>query len=295
MPSLSDSSRSSLMPSSFFSRLVHLVGNLGDDDRLAAVVGHFDIGLGADADAATAGAVAGDDAGGTVDDAGGREVRAGDVLHQPVHVDRRVVDQRDAGIDALGQVVRRDVGGHAHRDAGRAVDQQVREARRQDRRLQLLLVVVGLEIDGFLVDVGQHLVADPRQARFGVTHRRRAVAIDRTEVALAVDLHVAQRERLRHAHQRVVDRAVAVRVVFADDVTDDTRRLVIRLVGVRAKLLHRVEDAAMDRLEAVAGVGERAPHDHAHGVIEVALAHLVFQVDLDDFLGGFCHSDSVFW
>ena len=48
-----------------------------------------------------------------------------------------MVDQRDDGVDDLAQVVRRDVGRHADRDAGGAVDQQVREARRQDGRLLL--------------------------------------------------------------------------------------------------------------------------------------------------------------
>ena len=50
----------------------------------------------------------------------------------------------------------------------------------------------------------------------GVAHRPRRVAVDRAEVALAVDQQVAQREVLRHAHERVVDRRVAVRVVLAD-------------------------------------------------------------------------------
>jgi hypothetical protein len=36
-----------------------------------------------------------------------------------------VAQQVQAGVDHLVEVVRRDVGGHAHRDAGRAVDQQV--------------------------------------------------------------------------------------------------------------------------------------------------------------------------
>ncbi|MCW0466481.1 hypothetical protein NB705_003554 [Xanthomonas sacchari] len=274
-------------------RLVDLVRDLGDHDRFAAVVLDLDLGLGAHAHAAAAGAIAGDDAGGAVDDAGSREIRAGDVLHQPVDVDLRIVDQRQAGVDRLGQVVRRDVGGHAHRDAGRAVDQQAREARRHHRRFLFLFVVVGLEIDGFLVDVGHHLVREPRHARLGVTHRRRGIAVDRTEVTLPVHHQVTQRERLRHAHQGVVHRLVAVRMVLTDDVADDTRRLVVGLVAVRAQLVHREQHAAMHRLEAVARIREGTPHDHAHGVIEVALAHLVFQVDLDDFLGGFCHSGSV--
>src|SRR5690606_31403937 len=103
-------------------RLVHLVRDLGDDDRLAAVVGHLDLGAGADAHAAAAGAVGQLDAADAVDDAGGGEVRAGDVLHQRVDVQLRVVDQRQQAVHHLGEVVRRDVGGHAHGDAGRTVD-----------------------------------------------------------------------------------------------------------------------------------------------------------------------------
>src|SRR5690606_35231892 len=133
--------------------LVHLVGDLGDDDRFTAIVRNLDLGTRAHAHAAAAGPVRGLDASGAVDDAGGREIRARQVLHQPIDVDLRVVDHRDGRVHHLAQVVRRDVGGHAHRDAGGAVDQQGRHPGRHDRGFELLLVVVGLEIDGFLVDV----------------------------------------------------------------------------------------------------------------------------------------------
>ena len=63
-------------------------------------------------------------------------------LHQLVDVERRVVDQRDRRVDHLAEIVRRDVGRHADGDAAGAVDQQVREARRQDHRLLLGAVVV---------------------------------------------------------------------------------------------------------------------------------------------------------
>jgi hypothetical protein len=58
--------------------------------------------------------------------------------------------------------------------------------------LFLRTVVVRPEIDSFLVDIGQHFMGDLRQADFGVTHRRGVVAVHRTEVALAIDQHVAQ-------------------------------------------------------------------------------------------------------
>ena len=46
-----------------------------------------------------------------------------------------VVDAGADTVDHLAKVVRRDVGRHAHRNAGAAVDQQVRERRRQNHRL----------------------------------------------------------------------------------------------------------------------------------------------------------------
>ena len=46
-----------------------------------------------------------------------------------------------------------------------------------------------------------------------------------------------------------------------------------------AHLPHRVEHAAMRRLEPVAHVRQRSPDDHAHRVIQVRALHLVFDVD----------------
>ena len=180
-----------------------------------------------------------------------------------------------AGVDRLGQVVRRDVGGHADRDAGRAVDEQVREPRRQHRRLALPAVVVGHEVDGVGVDVAQELDGQLVEPALGVAHRGRAVAVLVAEVALPVDERVAQREPLRHANQGVVGRGVAVRVVLAEHVADDARALRVRPAGLEAALVHREEHPAVHRLQAVADVGQRPGHDHAHGVVEVARAHLL--------------------
>ena len=66
-------------------------------------------------------------------------------------------------------------------------------------------------------------IAIAHEARFGVAVRRRRIAVDRAEVPLAVDERIAQREILHHAHERVVDRRVAVRVVLAEHVADDRR------------------------------------------------------------------------
>ena len=125
-------------------------------------------------------------------------------------------------------------------------------------RLLRAAVVVGREVDGLLVDVAHHLHRERRQPALGVAHGGRAVVARRAEVALAVDQRVAQRPRLGEPHQRVVDRGVAVRVVLAHHVTDDAGALREAAVGPVAAVVHRVEHAAVHRLEAVAHVGQRA-------------------------------------
>jgi hypothetical protein len=152
-----------------------------------------------------------------------------------------------------------------------------------------IAVVVRHEIDGFLVDVSQQFVRHAAHAHFGVAHRRRRVAIDRAEIALAVDQHVAHREGLRHAHHRVVHCAVAVWMVLADHIADHTGRLLVGLVVVVAQFAHREQHTPVHWLQTVAGIRQRTPHNHAHGVIEVRLAHLVFEIYRQDFAGDFGH------
>ena len=198
-------------------------------------------------------------------------------LRQPLDVDRRVVDVGDRRVDHLAQVVRRDVRRHADGDPRRAVDEQVREARREDRRLLLAPVVVRHEVDGVHVEVAQHLHRQAVEAGLGVAHRGGRVVVDRAEVALPVDERVAHREVLRQAHERVVDRRVAVRVVVAHHLADDPRALRVAPRRPEAELAHPEEDAAVDRLEAVAHVRQGAADDHRHRVVEVGGAHLVLE------------------
>ena len=217
------------------------------------------------------------------DQRAGREVGALDdrqqVLEQLLASDLGVVEVvLRAGRD-LAQVVRRDLRGHADRDAGRAVDEQVGEAARQHGRLQRLAVVVRDEVDGVLLDVAHHLHRDRGHPALGVSRGGGAVVAAGAEVALAVDERVAQRPVLHEAHEGVVDRRVAVRVVVAHDVADDARALVVAAVGAVAAVVHRVDDAAVHRLEAVAHVGQGAADDDRHGVLDVAALHLGVEVD----------------
>jgi len=62
-------------------------------------------------------------------------------------------------------------------------------------------------------------------------------------------------------------------------VADDLGGLGVLLVELEAHLLHAVEDAAVDGLEAVADVGQGAADDDGHRVVEIRPAHLVFNID----------------
>ena len=212
-----------------------------------------------------------------------REVGAGNDLEQLaeqlLRPGVRVLERPGNTPGHFAKVVRWDAGGHADRDALRAVDEQVRDAGGQDDRLDRVPGVVRDEVDGLLVDVPQHLHGERLQPAFGVAVRRRRVIAGRAEVALWIDQRVAQRPRLGHPHERVVERRVAVRVVVAHHVADHAAALDEVAVGAEARVVHPVEDLAVHRLEAVANVGQRSPDDDRHGVVDVAALHLRLDVD----------------
>ncbi len=93
-----------------------------------------------------------------------------------------VLERPTGALGDLAQVVGRDVGGHADRDAGGPVDQQVGVARRQDDRLLRATVVVGLEVDGLLVDVADHLQGEraPSGTRCSASQPRSRCPVSRS-------------------------------------------------------------------------------------------------------------------
>ena len=261
---------------------VDLVGQLGDD-QADSPLQLLDLDDRAHDDRAAAGAVGLLDAPAAHDERAGREVRAPDhpqqLLEQLLAGGVGVLQVPLGARGDLAQVVRRDLGGHADRDARRAVDQQVREPAGQHLRLLGLAVVVVLEVDGLLVDVADHLHGQGGHPALGVPGRGRRVVARRAEVALAVDERVAQRPVLHQPHQGVVDRRVAVRVVLPHDVADDPRALVEAAVRPVAPVVHRVQHPPVHRLEPVAHVRQRPADDDRHGVVDVRPAHLGVEVD----------------
>ena len=262
--------------------LVHLVRQLRHDDARLAVRERLDAGIRAHLDDASARRIGAPDTLAAEDEARRREIRALDDLHEILDRRLRMVDEHERAVDDLTHIVRRDVRRHADRDAARAVHEQLRELRRQHRRLFQRLIVVRDELHRLLVDVLQHELRDLRHAHLGIAHRGRRIAVDRAEVAVPVREHIAHGEILRHAHDRVIDRAVAVRMILTENLADDTRRLLVGLRRAHARLLHRIEDAAVHRLQTIAHIRQRARHDDAHRVVDVRVLHLVLEIHRHD-------------
>src|SRR3546814_7016391 len=109
--------------------------------------------------------------------------------------------------------------------------------------------------------------------------RGRGTEVGRTEVAVAVDQGVAQREVLRHADEGVVDAAVAWGVVLAHPLAGDAGALHVRPVGAGPELVHPVEDPAVHRLQAITGIGQGPGGDDRHRVVEEGALHLLLDLD----------------
>src|SRR3569623_1218664 len=143
--------------------------------------------------------------------------------------------------------------------------------------LQLVLAAHADRAGAVLVDLAQldlaveHLAAGREVRTVDVLHQRDVLD-------LAILRQRAQHPLLRHAHHRVVDRGVAVRVIATDHGTDDLCALAVLRVGPQVLVVeHRVENAALHRLEAVAHIGQRTRRDDAECVVEIPPPRLVLE------------------
>src|SRR5205085_7316637 len=69
-----------------------------------------------------------------------------------------------------------------------------------------------------------------------------------------------------------------MRVIAAHDRADRRRRLLVWAAGLETVLVHPVEDAAVNRLQTVADVRQRAADDDRHGVVEEARPHFLVEL-----------------
>jgi hypothetical protein len=198
----------------------------------------------------------------------------------------RLVDQQAGGIDDLRHIMRRDAGCHADRNAVGAIGQEIGEQAGKDLRLLFLAIIGGAKVDRAFLKARHQVGGGLGQPRLGIAHGRGVIAVDIAEIALPVDQRRAEGKVLREADHRIIDRLVAMGVIFADHVADDARAFLVsgrvarrvrrQHIGIRAARLqlqqaHRPEQPAMDRLQAVAQVRQRACRDRGQRIDEITL------------------------
>ena len=210
-----------------------------------------------------------------------RIVGTGHVLQKLFRRKVGIFYERLDGVYNLDEVMRRDIRSHTDGNTVAAVYEKVGETGRKHGRLLERVVEVRIPIDCFLVYVAEHFARDLRKSRFRVTHCRRGIAVHTAEIAVTVYKRLVYREVLRKADESVVNRAVAVRVIFTEHVTDDTRALSVRLVGKEVQFAHRIEYAAVYGFESVANVGYRTRDVDRHCVRDERFFHLVHYLAFD--------------
>lgn len=146
----------------------HEVGQLGDDDSLAAGTDVLDGHSGSGAERAATDLVGLAYSVEADDPPAGGQIRAGDEAHELRESGFRIADEVGAGGDDFARIVRGHVRGHADGDARRAVDEQIREGTGQDLGLSERVVVVRHEVDDVFVEPGDHVHRRGRQSSLGV-------------------------------------------------------------------------------------------------------------------------------
>jgi hypothetical protein len=73
-------------------------------------------------------------------------------------------------------------------------------------------------------------------------------------------------------------------MVLLEHLADDAGAFGMLAAGEQALAKHRIQDAFVDGLEAVADIGQRAPDIHRHRVVQVGLTHVGFDVQQRGFV-----------
>ena len=192
------------------------------------------------------------------------------------------LDEGYARIGHFTQIVTWNFSGQTHRNATGTVHQHKRQTRWQLSRLFGRSIVVGNEIDGALVYLIQQQGRDFRKTCFCVAHGRCAIAIAAAKVTLAINERVALTKVLRHAHQCIVSRLIAMRVEAAQDIAHHActfNRLGTRSAReAQTHARHGIQNAPLHRFLTITHIGQSTALDHAQCIFKVGALRIRGQI-----------------
>ena len=202
----------------------------------------------------------------------GREVRCLHMGHELIHGGFRMRQQVQAGIRHFLQVVRRNVGRHAHGNTGGAIEQDVGQSCRKQTGFLQRAVKVGLPVHGALPHFRQQNFGKAGQPGLGVAHGGEGLRVIRgAPVPLPVNQRITVGEGLRHEHHGLVAGRVTVRVVFAQHVTHGPGGFLVLGQCRQAQFGHGIDDSPLYGLEAITDMRQCTVENDVHGIIQVRL------------------------
>ena len=139
--------------------LVEPVRNLSDDNGLKTLLAVFDFHAATHLNGAAPGVIGVVQPLARIDKAAGGKVRPFHMFHQVVDAALGIIKQQLQGVAQLPKVMGRNVGSHANGNTRTAVEQQVGNLARHNRRFLQGIIVVGAKIHRVLVKVGQKFLS----------------------------------------------------------------------------------------------------------------------------------------
>ena len=172
-----------------------------------------------------------------------------------------LINKEHGSIDNLGRIMRRNAGRHADGDAACTICQQIGEQTGHNLGLFVFTIVGRAKVRCVLIKPVHELNRCARQTRFGISIRSGIIAVDVAKVALPVHQRVTQRKSLREPHHCVINGLVAMRVIFTDNIADNTGTFLIAARRIKLEQTHRPQQTPVYRFQPIAQIRKRPRGD----------------------------------
>lgn len=186
-----------------------LVGDFCDDEHITPSFSLFHLDTSSHRDGSTTMGVCFENILFIIDHPGSRKIWTMDEVHEIFdrHCLGRLVSEKvEECVYDFRQVMWGNIRRHTDSDTHDAIEQKIREARREDTGLLLRSIIVICPINRFFIDILEHEFTEFCHLYFGISHRSSIIPIHRSEISLTIDERITHRKILCHTHHRFVDR-----------------------------------------------------------------------------------------
>ncbi|KXT93571.1 hypothetical protein SMIDD26_00807 [Streptococcus mitis] len=176
--------------------------------------------------------------------------------------------------------MRGNIGRHPNGNTSCSINQKIRKARWQDQGFTFIGIIVINEVNRILIDITKHLQSNLAHTCLSITLGGSTISIHGTKVSMPIYKHVTVTPPLSHTDHGFIDRGIPVWVIFTHDIPCNTSRFFMRFVWSNTQFIHSIENATVNRFQAISNIRKSPRYDNTHGVIDKARLHLLCQIDI---------------